>query len=122
MKSSTLRREMEDRKIAQAIISLGLYVDFFQPRPRVFNCDRIRFFHVGIKEHKNLIRTARALSAIECEMRIVGSLSDSQRTILNGMPKKYSETGRISDDQLLKEYENCDMLCFCLRRFWYADC
>ncbi len=68
--------------------------------------------HIGTKLNKNLSRSIEALKTISCHLRIVGSLSSAQKQELGGSGIDYSNVWNIDDQQMLAEYENCDIVNF----------
>lgn len=67
---------------------------------------------VGTSQNKNLERTAEALKGIDCHLRIVGELTEAQKSKLAACKIDFSVAGRVSDDQLVEEYRRCDMVLF----------
>jgi glycosyltransferase involved in cell wall biosynthesis len=86
--------------------------DFFKHTPNTFSSDCPRILHLGTKENKNLVRVAEALDGIRCRLRIVGTPTEAQKQALQKHAVDYEATGRISDEQLLEAYQQCDMVCF----------
>lgn len=86
--------------------------DFFQPNPREFNSVKPQILQLGTKENKNLVRLACALNGVSCKLRIVGTPSAEQVKALADNGIDYDALGRITDDELLSEYQACDLLAF----------
>ena len=84
----------------------------FKHVAKSFNKDKPVVLHIGTKANKNLIRVAFALNGIPCHLRIVGRLSDEQKKALQENKVEYSCVFGITNEQIVKEYENCDMLSF----------
>jgi len=84
----------------------------FRSVPKDFNSERPLILHVGTKKNKNLNRVAEALRGIVCHLRIIGNLSLDQKAILDENGIYYTVVSNISDDELVLEYQNCDMLSF----------
>ncbi len=80
--------------------------------PKTFNEHCPQILHVGTGWNKNLIRVAQALKDITCRLVIVGKLSHEQHTALHNCKIDYRNEVNISDQQLLKEYHDCDILSF----------
>ena len=83
----------------------------FLPDPRPFG-DPPRVLLVGTKPNKNLERVAEALEGLRCTVRIVGPLSAEQRAALERHRLVYSSDVGLSDDEMIREYQQCDLLCF----------
>ena len=86
--------------------------DDFKYNEHIFNKDCPVILHVGTRENKNLIRVIQALSGIKCRLRIIGRLSDEQLTALIENKIDYSNDFNITDEQLVKEYNDSDIVSF----------
>lgn len=84
----------------------------FRPFPAAFNSHRPVILQVGADENKNLLRLAQALDGIPCHLRIVGRLGSRQIEVLQYHRIEYSNVFRISNEEMVQEYRNCDMLVF----------
>lgn len=80
--------------------------------PREFNVSLPTILHVGTKPNKNLSRSVEALKGIACRLRIVGVLSSQQKEELDRSGIDYSNVWNISDQQMLEEYKECDIVNF----------
>lgn len=67
---------------------------------------------IGTNPNKNLERTFDALKGIDCEVTIVGHLSESQLTSLVRNNIKYVNRTRLTDEQIVEEYVNSDIVSF----------
>lgn len=86
--------------------------DGFRKKEKVFNTECPTILHIGTRENKNLIRVAEALNGIKCNLRIIGILTDEQKTILDQNKIKYTNTYNLTDEEIINEYENCDIVSF----------
>ena len=68
--------------------------------------------HIGTKDNKNLERSIIALSDINCSLRIIGKLSDKQKKLLDDSKIRYSNVYNLSNDEIIQEYVNCDIVNF----------
>lgn len=68
--------------------------------------------HIGTRSNKNLERVIEALSTLRCHLRIIGSLTPEQLNLLQFYKIYYSNACGISDDQMIEEYRNCDVVSF----------
>ncbi len=86
--------------------------DDFKPVPKDFNGNKPVILQIGTGENKNLTRVAEAIRDIPCHFRIVGKLDHNQVSHLKEANIEYSFVYNISDKEILKEYQACDMLVF----------
>jgi len=84
----------------------------FEAKPKAFQAERPTILHIGTGKNKNLERVAEALSGISCHLRVVGRISDAQRLVLEHYNVPYSSVSNISDAEVLREYQACDMVVF----------
>ncbi|WP_036151632.1 glycosyltransferase family 4 protein [Maribacter forsetii] len=85
----------------------------FQYSQKTFNEDKPVILHInGNLERKNLARTIQALHNIPCHLRIVGKLSERNTALLNQSNIDYSNVFNLSNEEVVKEYENCDIINF----------
>lgn len=84
----------------------------FQYVPHTMNKECPVILHVGTKENKNLGNSILALKGIRCHLRIVGPLSDDTLKQLQVNGIDYTSCANISDEELLQEYRNCDIVNF----------
>lgn len=83
----------------------------FSPKP--FNEECPRILQVGTKPNKNLSRLIPALSGISCKLQIIGPLTDSLRTQLDASMISYENWSNLSLDEVIRKYQQCDLLTFC---------
>ena len=85
--------------------------DRFQPFPKSFNQHQPRILHVGTAPNKNLERLIPALKDIPCTLVIVGKVNDSLKALIqeNNIQAECIER-RLSDDEILDQYHQCDIL------------
>lgn len=77
-----------------------------------FNTDRPVILHIGTRNNKNLLRVIIALKNINCVLRIIGVLSNEQKDALESYKVEYTNAYNITDEQIIKEYEKCDIVSF----------
>lgn len=73
---------------------------------------RPRILHIGTKVNKNLERTIEALTGFECELIIIGKLTNNQITKLNDSGLIYKNKYDIPLEELTNEYRKCDIVSF----------
>lgn len=78
----------------------------------VFNFKRPHILLMGTKPNKNLERSLEALKNFPCELTIVGILSIDQKNMLQELNIHYKNKSNLSFDDIIKCYEECDLLCF----------
>lgn len=86
--------------------------DEFRHTPKAIDTARPRILHISAAPNKNLERTIEALRGLPCHLRIIGRLSDAQKELLGRSGVEHSAATDISDEQMLREYEACDMVNF----------
>ncbi|MBI2731284.1 MAG: glycosyltransferase family 4 protein [Sphingobacteriales bacterium] len=90
--------------------------NFYDPRlefvPAGFNNTCPRILQIGTKENKNLPRIITALQGINCELDIVGPLSEDMLHLLKENKIKYTNSSNIPFEQLKKKYEEADVVLF----------
>lgn len=84
----------------------------FTPHPKRLNTERPIILHIGTKSNKNLKATSFALNGLPCKLRIIGSLSDNQRQVLEMNKIDFEQASNLTDDEILQEYINCDYVNF----------
>ena len=67
---------------------------------------------IGTGENKNLKRTFEALNGLTCEVTIIGQLSEEHVMILRNSKIKYTNKCGLTDEQILDEYINSDIVSF----------
>lgn len=86
--------------------------DWFKPVPLIFNTACPRILQVGTTENKNIERIAAALSDINCQWKIIGRLSPTQRAVIERHGIDYENHVELSQEALLEQYKLADMLVF----------
>lgn len=84
----------------------------FKYSPKDFNLDYPRILHIGTKSNKNLLRVIEALGGIKCHLRIIGKLNDEYLNALQVHNIDYSNEYGISDEQIVEEYKQSDIVSF----------
>ena len=81
--------------------------------PKEFNREKLIILQIGTGWNKNLYNIVFALSSIPCHLRIIGKLSYKQRECLEINNIDYSVSSDLTDAEIVNEYINCDIVCFC---------
>ncbi|MEM8528476.1 MAG: glycosyltransferase family 1 protein [Bacteroidota bacterium] len=84
----------------------------YQPKPQLFNAEKPRLLFIGTNPNKNLPRLIEAIEGIPCHLAIVGKLSDEYKAKLVQHQIEYSNVFNISDEEMVEQYEQCDILTF----------
>lgn len=71
-----------------------------------------RVLQIGTAANKNVIRTAEAVHANAAHLRIVGPVSAELATCLDAIRVRWSAVSGLSEEDLLREYHQCDVTCF----------
>lgn len=86
--------------------------DEFRPVPSVFNNSLPRLLFVGTTKNKNLERVISAIWGIKCRLVVIGPLSSKQRDLLVTHQIDFENFVNISREDLVRQYEECDLLVF----------
>lgn len=79
---------------------------------REFHSDCPVILHIGTKSNKNLHRTIEALSGLNVKLRIVGLLDPETEFKLKQYKISYTAVHNLTDEQVRKEYIDCDIVNF----------
>lgn len=81
-------------------------------KPKVFNEKTPNILHIGTLPNKNLENLITSLKDIKCTLTIVGLIDNSIIKLLKQYDISYSNLSDISDYDLIKLYESCDIVSF----------
>lgn len=84
----------------------------FVEKVRTLNLNHPTILLIGTNPNKNLLRTFEAVKDIDCNLMIVGDLSKEQHEYLIRNKLSYSLKSKLSDEEIIKEYENADIVSF----------
>lgn len=85
---------------------------YFKYTPKEFNKEKPRILHIGCGWNKNLERVIEAIKDIPCHLRIIGKISQEQITHLKNSQVSFSHDKNLTDQQILDEYKQCDIVSF----------
>ena len=74
--------------------------------------EKFRVLQVGTGSNKNLERVAAAASGLPLRLRIIGPLSDRQRSVLDSLDLDWTSAERLSGEEVVREYRDSDLLVF----------
>ena len=100
--------KLDDNKLS---VVYNSYKDEYVYSPEREN-KKIRILHIGTGPNKNLENVVKAIKGMSCHLRIIKKLTDSQIQLLNDCQIDYSNAYDISDEQMLEEYKQCDLVSF----------
>lgn len=80
--------------------------------PKEFNKEKPVILHIGAGWNKNLENTILALYGISCHLRIIGKIDKNIQQLLVDKNIVYSYAQNLSDEEIIEEYKNCDIVSF----------
>lgn len=84
----------------------------FVSKARTLNLVHPTILLIGTNPNKNLLRTFEAVKGLGCNLMIVGELSIEQHEYLIQNEILYNLKSKLSDQEIIKEYENADFVSF----------
>lgn len=82
----------------------------YQPKTFALACPIV--LQIGTKSNKNLENTILALKDFPHRLRIIGKLTKKQKTLLDIYHINYTVATGLTDEEILHEYEQCDIVSF----------
>ena len=80
--------------------------------PKNIDLANPKILHIGTNPHKNLVRSLEALKNIRCKLVVVGKLNETYCDLLKKYQIQYENKYNLTDDEILKEYIECDIVNF----------
>lgn len=80
--------------------------------PYVFNNRKPRILQIGVTYQKNLETTIYALKGLNCHLRIIKKIHESQYQLLKKMDIDFSNAYNLSDHDIIEEYKKADIVVF----------
>lgn len=74
-----------------------------------------KILQIGSGPHKNLRTLVQAVRDIDCELHIVGKISDSDLQLLRATNVRFQNEIGVSNARIVELYRNCDILFFASR-------
>ena len=84
----------------------------FRYAGKTFNDKRPVILQVGTTANKNIGRLIEALNGINCQLNVIGALSEHVKQLLAGNNISYFNAADITRPELLEFYNSCDMVSF----------
>jgi glycosyltransferase involved in cell wall biosynthesis len=78
----------------------------------VFNNTLPTILCMGTKANKNLECIFKSVKDLNCQLHIIGNLTNLQIMLLEEYNINYANSCNLTQEQIIKAYQNCDMLCF----------
>jgi len=92
---------------------IPIYVSVSNKFTRVdkpFNKEKPVILFIGSAPNKNLKRLIKALEGINCKLEIIGKVPDEEIDLLNDSKVDYNICTGLTEDEVIKKYEECDIL------------
>ena len=84
----------------------------FKASPMPEDYDYPKVLHIGTRSNKNLLRVIEAMKGIKASLRIIGKLDAEQDALLKASGIRYSNAFNLSDEEIVQEYQSCDIVSF----------
>ncbi|MBS2098534.1 glycosyltransferase family 4 protein [Carboxylicivirga linearis] len=98
---------------ADKVKVIGNFIpDSFKYNPKKFNSEKPRILHIGSAYNKNLDRLIEAVKNIKCHLVIIGFPTLEQKESILSYNISHEILSGISDEELLNQYQKCDLLSF----------
>lgn len=99
----------EEEKVQVIPTCIGSH---FKRVDKEFNTIKPVILQIGTAGNKNCIRMAKALNGISCSLEIVGIPNQDHISVLTQEKIEYSVSNRLSNEEMLQKYIDCDILMF----------
>jgi glycosyltransferase involved in cell wall biosynthesis len=80
--------------------------------PKIFNEKQPQLLFIGLTANKNLERVCQAIQQINCQLQIIGRLSDTQLMLLKEYGIRYKAVYGLTDEEMAAEYIQADIILF----------
>ncbi len=87
-------------------------MDGFSYAKKKFNLKKPAILQIGTAPNKNLFRLFEALEGINCRLVVVGNLTKAHLKSLKVHKIDYKNLTNLSDKQIIKRYQKCDLVTF----------
>ena len=109
---TTKRQVLEHIKLKEekiVVINNPVSTDF-QESNKMFNKEKPTILHLGMSPSKNLVNLIPALYGINCHFRLIGTLREEYKQLLEKYQIDYSCASNLINKQIVEEYNNCDIV------------
>jgi glycosyltransferase involved in cell wall biosynthesis len=79
---------------------------------KIFNSKCPTILQIGTTPNKNISRVAEALNGFDCNLRIIGKISEVDKKSLKNNSINFTELIHLSDEDVILEYKCCDIVSF----------
>lgn len=97
---------------SKRIVINNPYNPTFKYVEKSFNIECPRILHIGTKPNKNLRNVIEALAGVPCLLRIIGKIDNECKSLMAEFNIKNSIGENLTDDEIIREYQECDIVCF----------
>jgi glycosyltransferase involved in cell wall biosynthesis len=102
--------ECKENKVSVVYVSINSQ---FSKKEKLFNASEPRILQIGTAPNKNIERLLDALKGIPCELVILGKVQPNILETLKSYKIKHEIIDRrLSDEEVVMEYQKCDILTF----------
>ncbi|MFT2007742.1 glycosyltransferase [Pontibacter sp. 13R65] len=109
-KSQLLKKVIVDPE--KVIVIPNPVSEIYQYTPKPFRNEKPHLLQVGTKYNKNLEKLIPAIAGLDCQLTIIGKLSDAQIQLLRLHKIEYVNKAGLSNEALLLEYIQADIITF----------
>ena len=84
----------------------------FPYSPRRFNTECPTIFHMGTAPNKNLETTLKAVSGLNCKLRVLKKMTKEQTQLAQELKINYINRFNLSNEEVFEEYRQADIILF----------
>ena len=95
------------------IIENPLQEHFFISGKKKFDSNCPTILQIGTAPNKNLTNLIKALTGVNCLLKIVGELDEQTTKLLKLHRIKFENRLMLNDEEIRKEYQDCDVVALC---------
>lgn len=99
-------------KASKVFVINNCIPDEYKYLPKKELSEKPVILHIGTKANKNLGRVINVLKDINCQLIIIGKLSDSQLTLLKEKAIDYKNYYSLAKEEMFQKYVESDILLF----------
>lgn len=87
-------------------------IEGFKYSKKSFNNNEPTILQIGTAINKNLFNLFEALEGVKCRLVVVGHLNEKHLETLEKYQIKFTNLTNLSDQQIIEQYQNCDIVSF----------
>lgn len=95
----------------EIVVAKHISIDQFKYAPKDFSTEHVRVLQNGTEPRKNLETTMRAVAKLGYELRVIRRMTEEQKKLAAELGLKYSNVYDLSDEELVQEYVDADIVC-----------